>query len=83
MLMAVVFFALVLIMKAYLIGMVWSCYKYLLQYERNTNSGLIRTYQPTDSTEDTEMLLPPKYEDVIQMPAASANEPPPPPYSGN
>jgi len=79
MLMAIIFFVFVLTVKAYLIGVVWACYKYLTQYERTVTRGVIRTYDTeTGNTDDTEMLLPPKYEDAVRM---SAEEPAPPPYA--
>lgn len=79
MLICVLSFALVLFIEAYLIGMVWSCYQYLIQYERNIAQGTlsVRTYNG-ERTEDTEMLLPPKYEDAVRM---ASEEPPPPPYA--
>jgi lysosomal-associated transmembrane protein len=88
MLMAVMFFVLVLTLKAYFIGIVWSCYKYLSTYERTITRGVLRTYSGEQTGEDTEMLLPPKYEDVIAMPLEEEPEPvqeqpPPPPYSAN
>jgi len=78
-LVCVLSFAFTLLVEAYLIGMVWACYKYLVQYERNLTQGTlpIRTFNP-EHTEDTEMLLPPKYEDAVRM---AAEEPPPPPYA--
>ena len=38
-----------------MIGVVWGCYKYLLEYERNIAAGAVpsRVY-PTDHSEDTE-----------------------------
>jgi lysosomal-associated transmembrane protein len=82
----------ILVVKAYLIGMVWSCYKYLTQ--QNTQNARRRSTDEdmTQHAEDSEMLLPPKYEDimvvsadavpVVVSEAGSANQPsPPPPYT--
>jgi lysosomal-associated transmembrane protein len=72
-------FVMVITMKAYLIGIVWACYKYLTGYERAVARGIHRAYSnmEIENPEDTEMLLPPKYEDVLRM---TAEEPAPPPY---
>lgn len=72
-------FVLVITIKAYLIGIVWACYKYLNGYERAVARGIHRAYSnmEIENPEDTEMLLPPKYEDVLRM---TAEEPAPPPY---
>jgi lysosomal-associated transmembrane protein len=75
MLLAVLFFVLVLSLKVYFIGVVWACYKYLTNYHAGQAHGIIRPYDLHG--EDAEMLLPPKYEDVLRM---SAEEPAPPPY---
>ncbi len=42
--------------QAYFIGVVWACYKYLLQYERSVASGMIRI-QPSERAEDTEVCI--------------------------
>ncbi|XP_041356641.1 lysosomal-associated transmembrane protein 4A-like [Gigantopelta aegis] len=63
---------LILCIKAYFIGVVWACYKYLQM--RNANRGVVRQYSPGA---DAEMLLPPKYEDAIKM---QMDPNPPPPY---
>lgn len=76
-------FVAVMFCKLYFIGVIWACYKYLQQYagRLSETQPAIRRYN-TDvmqDTEDTQMLLPPKYEDVIAMPAAAAaacDEPP-------
>jgi lysosomal-associated transmembrane protein len=59
----------ILVVKAYLIGMVWSCYKFLTQ--QNTLNARRRSTEQdsTHNAEDAEMLLPPKYEDVVLMSA--------------
>lgn len=77
MLFAIIFFVLVLTLKAYFIGVVWACYKYLTNYK--TGNNMIRAYEAS-SGEDAEMLLPPKYEDAVRM---AAEQPPPPPYFPN
>jgi lysosomal-associated transmembrane protein len=71
--------------KAYFIGVVWSCYKYLKFHEVLGTQTRGRMYDSEALTqpEDTEMLLPPKYEDVLLMPATQENPegPPPPAYT--
>lgn len=69
-------FVSVMFCKLYFIGVIWACYKYLQQYAGRLaeSQPAVRRYN-TDvmrDTDDTEMLLPPKYEDVIAMPAAAA-----------
>ncbi|KAL8590216.1 hypothetical protein ACOMHN_010411 [Nucella lapillus] len=60
---------------AYLIGMIWACYKYVQQ------SAMARTLTREYRVDpDTEMLLPPRYEDAIK-PENSVQPPPPPPYT--
>lgn len=78
MLLVILIFVLVMTFKAYFIGVVWACYKYLCR----------RALEPsvTLDTEgsDSEMLLPPKYEDAIKFSAQQpmhVDLPPPPPYS--
>lgn len=66
---------LALCVKAYLIGMIWACYKYVQQVV--LARSVTREYQVDP---DTEMLLPPRYEDAIKT-QANANQPPPPPYT--
>ncbi|ESN89910.1 hypothetical protein HELRODRAFT_194757 [Helobdella robusta] len=65
----------------YCIGVVWGCYKYLKYRELfSGSSDRIRNYNANpnaNSLDDTEMLLPPKYEDVIRM---SLEQTPPPAY---
>lgn len=89
MLLVVLWFVLVLTVQAYLIGVVWACYKFInscqLSTSNTTPTGrtLVRDYvvDPT-TTDDTEMLLPPKYEDVVRMnDEANLNQPPPPSYT--
>lgn len=74
MLLGVIVLILILTVKAYLIQMVWSCYKYLQL--RNANRSVVREYTVDP---DSEMLLPPKYEEAIKVQAATG--PPPPPYT--
>jgi lysosomal-associated transmembrane protein len=78
-------FVAVLFFKMYFIGVVWTCYKYLQQFALRMNGtadGNVRRYNMDvlDNADDTEMLLPPKYEDVIAMPPAAEQAPPPPAY---
>merc|ERR1719483_1869650 len=54
----------VLSFKAYLMGMVWSCYRYIQIYVESRN--VVREYSVDP---DTEMLLPPRYEDAIKVPS--------------
>jgi lysosomal-associated transmembrane protein len=73
-------FVTVLFFKMYLIGVTWTCYKYLQQFAARIHGeeGTVRRYN-TDimhNADDTEMLLPPKYEDVIAMPVTEPNPPP-------
>ncbi|XP_064605834.1 lysosomal-associated transmembrane protein 4A-like [Liolophura sinensis] len=75
MLLVVISFVLVLSLKAYLVGVVWSCYRYLQLTQASCSNVREFTVDP-----DTEMLLPPKYEDVIKMTNEQA---PPPPYAPN
>jgi len=85
MLIVVAVAAVILVGKAYLLGVVWSCYKYLLSVEQQALYGGSFEMDGYNQriNDDAEMLLPPKYEDVIHMPIYVANEPPPPPYSNN
>lgn len=75
----------ILVVQAYLMGIVWSCYKYFNQPERCIGQGsLLRSYDSNDmitSSEDVEVLLPPKYEEVIAMPVGT--NPAPPAYTPN
>lgn len=64
---------LVLSIKAYLIGMVWSCYKYIQLHV--ASRSVVREYSVDPLTE---MLLPPRYEEAIKVPV---NYPQPPAYS--
>lgn len=83
-LLSVLFSVSILSAMVYCIGVVWGCYKYLKYRELFMGtSGRMRDYEMGSvtynrSTEDTEMLLPPKYEDVIRM---SLEECPPPAYN--
>lgn len=68
-----------LVVQAYLMGIVWSCYKYFNQPDRS----ILRSYDSDmiTSSEDVEGLLPPKYEEVIAMPVGT--NPAPPAYTAN
>lgn len=67
-----------LVMKAYLMGVVWSCYKYLTQ--ANEARGRRRSLESdaARAPEDAELLLPPKYEDIGNMPSVAVEASPPP-----
>ncbi|KAL4236441.1 Lysosomal-associated transmembrane protein 4B [Mactra antiquata] len=69
----VIVFVLILSFQAYLINMVWACYKYIQL--RLSKRSVVREYT-TDP--DGELLLPPKYEEAIRM---DQNITPPPPYT--
>ncbi|CAG5115992.1 unnamed protein product [Candidula unifasciata] len=73
MLLFVTLLILVLSVKAYLMGMVWSCYKYIQMHV--ASRSVVREYSVDP---DSEMLLPPKYEDAVKIPG---NYPQPPVYS--
>jgi lysosomal-associated transmembrane protein len=79
-LLTLIIFVSTLSIKAYFIGVVWSCYKYLKLHEANGGGQpRVRIYDSEEvhSMDDTEMLLPPKYEDIALMPENQANPPPP------
>jgi len=62
----------VLSFKAYLMGMVWSCYRYIQIYVESRN--MVREYSVDPDTEvcvrvGESMLLPPRYEDAIKVPS--------------
>lgn len=82
-LITLIVFVLVLSIKMYLIGIVWACYKYLKQHEGVARQARIRVYdrETALNPEDTELLLPPKYEDVLRMPNPQGSAPPPPAYT--
>lgn len=71
-----------LVVKAYLMGVVWSCYKYLTQANEATARRRSLESDVARSPEDAELLLPPKYEDIGNMPSVAA-ETPPPPYAAD
>jgi len=73
----------ILIAKAYFVGIVWACYQYL-----HLRQNSVLTYTTTEDGQrrtDSEMLLPPNYEDALKMPPAysSMAAAAPPPYIGN
>ncbi|XP_046571730.1 lysosomal-associated transmembrane protein 4A-like isoform X1 [Haliotis rubra] len=76
MLVFITIFIIILCVKAYLIGVVWACYKYLQM--RHASRNMVREYNVDPDTE--QMLLPPKYEDAIKMPMDPNM---PPPYTAN
>ncbi|XP_007893262.1 lysosomal-associated transmembrane protein 4B [Callorhinchus milii] len=63
-----IFIGVILAFKAYLIGCVWNCYRYI--NSRNSSDVLVYV-----TTNDTAVLLPP-YEEAVMMPVKE----PPPPY---
>ncbi|CAI9732894.1 lysosomal-associated transmembrane protein 4A-like isoform X2 [Octopus vulgaris] len=82
MLLIVIFIVVFLLIRAYCLGVIWSCYKYAQLVSAGRN--LIREYRVDP---DTEMLLPPSYEDAIKVPLSelaamshSSQQVPPPPY---
>ncbi|XP_074642820.1 lysosomal-associated transmembrane protein 4A-like [Tubulanus polymorphus] len=75
MLVVVTVFVLIMSLKAYFIGVVWACYKYLSKRLLNEAVSHFMEDGP-----DSEMLLPPKYEDAIKYPPLQ-NMPPPPAYT--
>lgn len=85
MLVLVLFSVGILCIKVYVMGIVWSCYKYLLQEQRSANRISrfdIEAVIPV--TGSAEVVLPPKYEDVANVHVVPAySQPPPPPYSAN
>lgn len=80
-LLTLIIFIATLSVKAYFIGVVWSCYKYLKLHEvlGSQTRGRLYSGEGMTQAEDTEMLLPPKYEDVLLMPPDENPEGPPPP----
>ncbi|XP_064625671.1 lysosomal-associated transmembrane protein 4A-like [Lineus longissimus] len=78
MLIVIMVFVLLMSMKAYFIGVVWACYKYL---SRRNIEQAVTTYMDGEHGTDSEMLLPPKYEDAIKYPVQMSHLPPPPPYT--
>lgn len=79
MLAVVLFSVTILVIKAYLMGMVWSCYKYLTQLKDTRNHHRSSESDALQNPEDAELLLPPKYEDIMNAPVTES-EPQPPPY---
>lgn len=63
-----IFIGVILAFKAYLIGCVWNCYRYI----KSRNSSDVLVYVTTN---DTAVLLSP-YEEAVVMPVKD----PPPPY---
>ncbi|KAK2186925.1 hypothetical protein NP493_182g02032 [Ridgeia piscesae] len=82
MMLVVLAFLLVLTIKAYLIGVVWACYKYLAQYHMTSTDPSLSSY---DSVNPGQVVLPPKYEDAIAMEPhqVEPQQNPPPPYTAN
>lgn len=61
-------------LKAYAIGIVWRCYKYLIMRQHNIRSMLANVIPEISARQDT---LLPDYEEAI---AQSMKQQPPPPY---
>jgi len=68
-------YVLVLMVKAYFLGVVWACYQYL-QAKRN----VLLTYSASE--DGSEVYLPPDYETAVKMPVPmpTPQEAPPPTY---
>jgi len=84
MLSIIMFSVLLLVFQAYFMAVVWSCYKYLSQTPQEATHGRRRpTEEDLRNPEDAELLLPPKYEDIVSEPEPTGQtqtEPAPPPY---
>jgi hypothetical protein len=81
---------LLLVIQAYFMAVVWSCYKYLTQTRTDQSQARRRLLdEELQNPEDSELLLPPKYEDVMMSNEQSEEAqpdvlaPPPPPYVNN
>lgn len=70
-----------LVVKAYLMGVVWSCYKYLTQAGEAGGRRRSMESDAAHSPEDAELLLPPKYEEIGNLPSVAVEAPPPPAYT--
>lgn len=75
-------YVLVLVLKAYFIGIVWAAYQYL----HLRNSSMLRYSSLPEGTVggmecDAELLLPPDYEAATKLPPVYPG--PPPGYSSN
>lgn len=66
---------LLMMVKAYFIGVVWSCYKYLIY--RNAVSGMANYIDTVSS----QVLLPPDYDTATKDPKYLLDTTPPPPYA--
>jgi len=75
MLFVVAMLILVLSCKAYIMGMVWSCYRYIQLHV--AARSVVREFRVDP---DSEMLLPPCYEDAIKI---SSETPQPPAYTAS
>jgi lysosomal-associated transmembrane protein len=68
-------YVVVLMVKAYFIGVVWACYQYL----HAKNAGIFSYRDDGDGIQrDAELLLPPDYENASKFPPVYQG--PPPPY---
>jgi lysosomal-associated transmembrane protein len=85
MLWALIVFVFIMFVKMYFISVVWACYNYLKNELHLT--PVVRRYeiQMASLPDDTEMLLPPKYEDVVLVPVVPVDQtamvPMPPAYT--
>lgn len=77
MLSIILFAVCVIVTKAYLMGVVWSCYKYLMQVNEARGRRRSLDSELAQSPEDAELLLPPKYEDIADVPSQDTEAPPP------
>ncbi|XP_014667453.1 PREDICTED: lysosomal-associated transmembrane protein 4A-like [Priapulus caudatus] len=71
--------ALVVSLKAYMMGVVWSCYKYLCQRRLLLANNVDGVTHFLDV--DSEALLPPMYDDVLEMKKSEIPDCPPPAYA--
>jgi len=88
MLWALLVFVSVMFIKMYFISIVWACYNYMKNELALNQVMSVRHYeiQMAGATDDAEMLLPPKYEDVMLVPVEapltlSGGAPMPPAYT--
>jgi len=67
-------YVLVLMVKAYFIGIVWACYQYL----HLRNASVLRYTEVEGNTipNDAELLLPPDYETASKLPPVYSGPPP-------
>jgi len=79
---------LALLIKAYLVGVVWACYQYIhLRNAARYSVNDLGILMIDDARTDAELLLPPDYETASKMPPVYPGPPypgpPPPGYNSN